>query len=349
MFGLRLRGQPRARGIAVAVLLLLLTTACEQAGTAGPAPRPTQTGPTELTPVSFRLDWIITGEHTHFFVALEQGFFADEGLNVEILEGGGSGLALQQVGNKDDDFGLADFGALASARSEGLNVKTVANIFRRSPHVIVSLESAGISAPEDLRGRKIGAAPGESPLTLLPAYLAANGMSESDVEVVSMDAAAKLPALYEGRVDALVGFAPSEVPIMAQSAPEPVAVQYYADHGVISISSGIIAHDDTIAERPEVVAAFVRAVQRGIEWARDHPDEAVDAMAARFPRSVNRDEARAALDVVVNLLGDQSVPIGRTNEDAVDQTLATLQEYGGLRNVSSRDTYFTNEFVESEP
>ena len=345
---------PSRLPLLVVLILCLLLAACGS-GTSGDAEGESQEAAAdetaELTPVSFRLDWIITGEHSHFYAALEQGFFEEEGLDVEILEGGGSGLALQQVGNKDDDFGLAGFDALAASRAEGLPAIMIANIFRRSPHVVLSLESTGISDPEDLVGKRVGAAAGSSPTTMFPAFLQAAGIDEAEVEIVSLDAASYIPALLEGRIDAFVGFAPSQLPILQASAPEPPSVLYYADAGVVTVSTGLVTHPDTIEERPEVVDGFVRAVQRGVRWTLDNPDEAVDMMVARFPRSVNPEEAQLAIEQVENLVyGERTAdaPIGFMAEEDAQETLETLQEYAGLNEILPLEEYYTNEFIDEE-
>jgi NitT/TauT family transport system substrate-binding protein len=304
--------------------------------------------PAELEDVSLRLDWIVDGAATCYYAALDNGYFEDEGLNVEIKEGKGSGLSLTLIGNESDDFAVADFGAMAQTLAKGVDAKMVMGIFQKSPHTIISMKDSGIEGPEDLVGKKVGASPGESPLQLLPAYLATNGVDPSEVEVVNLDPGAKLPALYAGRVDAIVAFATAELPIAETQRPGELNVQYYGDFGVSGLSSGIIVNPNTIEERPEVVTKFVAGLQKGYELCRDDPEAAVDNLVEQFPDAVTRDQALAATDIVVGLLhteNSEGEPIGAINATDAEETLATLEKYGDLPEVEPLDTYYTDQFA----
>jgi NitT/TauT family transport system substrate-binding protein len=302
----------------------------------------------ELTNLSFRLDWIVDGSHTCFYNALSQGYFRDEGLEVEILEGAGSGTAATLVANGTDDFGFADAGVMAAAINDGAPIRMVAGIFQRTPSIIVSMVDSNINAPEDLVGKSVGAATTGAPLQLLPAYLNANGVNPDDVSVVNMDPAAEIPALLEGRVDALVAYSSSELPILETEAPGQTSVQYYADYGVVTLSNGVITSQEMIENDPETVAAFARAVQRGFEDCEADPAAAVQRLVDRFPQTVNPDAAAIALEEVLkNLHTDRTAdqPVGYMDPEDWTDTLATLEQYAGLSEPQPPETYYTNEFV----
>jgi NitT/TauT family transport system substrate-binding protein len=303
-----------------------------------------------LTAVTFRLDWIVDGSHTCFYNALSQGYFRDQGLEVEILEGAGSGTAATLVANGTDDFGFADAGVMAASVNDGAEIKMVAGIYERTPSIILSLASSNIEAPEDLVGKSVGAATTGAPLQLLPAYLNANGVDPNDVRVVNMDPAAELPALFEGRVDALVAYSSSELPIAETERPGELSVQYYADHGVVTLSNGVITRNDMIENNPEIVQAFVTAVQKGFEDCQNDSDGAVQRLVDRFPQTVSPDAATIALREVLNNLHTertQDQPVGFMDpQDWVD-TLASLEQYAGLTDPQAPETYYTNEFVTS--
>jgi NitT/TauT family transport system substrate-binding protein len=302
-----------------------------------------------LTPVSFRLDWIVDGSHTCFFVAESEGFFRDEGLEVEILEGAGSGTAATLVANGSNDFGFSDAGVVARTINEGASIKLVMDIFQRSPAVIISMQDAGIEGPEDLVGTAVGATSGEAPLQLLPAYLSANGVDPTAVEVVNIDPAAKISALLEGRVDAIVGYSSSDLPIAEGEAPGQLNVQHYADYGVVTMSNGIITSTEMIEQNPEVVGGFVRAVQKGFEFCEQDPEAAVQILVDRFPQTVNPDQASIALrEVLSNLRTErtQDQPIGFIDEEDWNETIQNLVDYAEFTDPQEPSGYFTNEFIE---
>ena len=306
-------------------------------------------GDAGLTPVTFRLDWIVDGSHTCFYAAESNGYFRDEGLDVQILEGAGSGTTATLVANGTDDFGFSDAGVVAKTINDGASIKMVADIFQRNPAVIISLKESNIAGPEDLVGKAIGGTTGEAPLQLLPAYLSANGVNPDEVEVVNVDPASKPAAVLQKRVDAIVGYSSSDLPIIEAQAPDELNVQYYADFGVVTLSNGIITSSDMISKNPDVVRGFVTAVQRGFEFCEEDQERAVAMLVDLFPQTVNPDQATIALREVINNLHTertQGEPVGFMSTDDWSDTLETLEQYADLTSPKAPEEYFTNDFVE---
>jgi NitT/TauT family transport system substrate-binding protein len=323
--------------------LLLLASACGEGDDEG------SSGADGLNSVSFRLDWIVDGSHTCFYVAQQNGYFRDEGLDVQILEGAGSGTAADLVANGSNDFGFSDAGVVAKAINDGAAMKMVMGIFQRNPSVIISLQDAGITGPEELVGKSVGATPGEAPLQLLPAYLSANGVDADEVDTVNIDPAAKITALLQERVDAIVGYSSSDLPIAETQASGELNVQHYADYDVVTLSNGIITSEEMISEQPDVVRGFVQALQKGFEFCEEDEQKAVDTIVDAFPQTVNSEEATIALrEVLGNLRTERTsdAPIGFMDEDDWSDTLSTLEQYANLSQPKSPEEYFTNEFVE---
>ena len=339
------------RWVALVMVLTVVASACSDDDGGGDG---TTTGggggDAGLTNVSFRLDWITDGSHTCFYAALSNGYFEDEGLNVEILEGAGSGTAANLVANGSNTFGFSDAGVVASTINDGATIKMVAGIFERSPSVIIAKTSSGIATAADLEGKSIGATAGEAPLQLLPAYLQASGVDPDSVEVVNIDPAAKVTALLEDQVDAIVGYSSSDLPIAESAAGEELAVQYYADAGVVTLSNGIITSEEEIANEPETVQGFVTAVQKGFQFCEDNPEDAVQLLVDRFPQTVDPDQAAVALEEVLGNLHTERTadkPIGYMDPADWEDTLSTLQQYSGLSEPQAPETYFTNDFIPS--
>jgi NitT/TauT family transport system substrate-binding protein len=301
-----------------------------------------------LTPVTFRLDWIVDGSHTCFFAAQSKGYFEQQGLDVQLLEGAGSGTAATLVANGSNTFGFSDAGVVAKTINDGAKIKMVAGIFERSPSIIISLKSSGITSAKDLTGKSIGGTSGEAPLQLLPAYLQANGVDPDSVKIVNIDPAAKIAALLQKRVDAIVAYSSSDLPVAEGQAPGQLSVQHYADAGVVTMSNGIITSTKEIEEHPDVVQGFVKAVQQGFQFCQQNPDEAVKLLTDRFPQTVDAGQAKIALNEVLKNLHTKRTadkPVGYMDPADWQDTLSTLQKYTGLTGVQSPDTYYTNQFV----
>ena len=233
-----------------------------------------------LRPMRLRLDFLATTPHVYFFAAREKGFFAEEGLNIEILEGNTSAQSIQQVANKGDDFGVAGFDALVHSTQEGLPATMIMCNFRNTPNVVLSLESSGISSPADLEGKTIGVRAGSGPTTMFPALMAKAGVNAEKVSQLNLDFSAFIPSLLAKRISGFVGFAPTQYPVLVNLAKEPVKVLYYTESGLVALSMGIVTHPDTIRDKPDQVRGFVRAAQRGMKWSRENPADAEKMLAA---------------------------------------------------------------------
>jgi NitT/TauT family transport system substrate-binding protein len=294
------------------------------------------------------LDWLVGGAHACFYRAESGGHFADQGLDVEILEGSGSGTTATLVANGSNDFGSADVGVAVKTVNTGAELQLVSSIYQRTPSVIIALKSSGIEHAADLVGKTIGAATGEAPLQLLPAYLGANGVKPDAVKVVNMDPGSKIPALLQERVDAIVGYSTDDLPVAETEASEELAVQYYAENGVTTLGNGIVANPGFVKNSPETVGKFIKAVQQGFADCEDDPQGAVKELVARFPQSVNAEQAQIALREVLKTLHterSEGQPMGWIAPEDFSDTLKTLEEYADLKDVKPADTYFTNEFT----
>jgi NitT/TauT family transport system substrate-binding protein len=337
-----------SRWVVLALSLGLVAAACSNNKTTTGTQGGSGGGGKSLTGVSFRLDWIVDGSHTCYFDALTQGYFRQQGLDVQILEGAGSGTAATLVANGSNDFGFSDAGVVAKTINSGAKIKMVADIFERSPSIIISLKTSNINAPKDLSGKSVGGTSGEAPLQLLPAYLTANGVDPNTVKVVNIDPAAKIPALLKGRVDAIVAYSSSDLPVAEGEAPGQLAVQHYADYGVVTLSNGLITSTDMITNKPQVVRGFVKAVQMGFDDCQKDPAAAIGRLVDRFPQTVNKDQATIALqEVMSNLHTDRTKgkPVGFMDPQDWADTLKTLQQYAGFTDPQAAETYFTNDFV----
>ena len=302
-----------------------------------------------LRPMRLRLDFLATTPHVYFFAAREKGFFAEEGLNIEILEGNTSAQSIQQVANKGDDFGVAGFDALVHSTQEGLPATMIMCNFRNTPNVVLSLESSGISSPADLEGKTIGVRAGSGPTTMFPALMAKAGVNAEKVSQLNLDFSAFIPSLLAKRISGFVGFAPTQYPVLVNLAKEPVKVLYYTESGLVALSMGIVTHPDTIRDKPDQVRGFVRAAQRGMKWSRENPADAEKMLVELFPRKIKAEEARLALSLLPKFEKSsrtQDAPLGFIHETDATDTIQILQTYAGLKVRREPSSYYTNTFID---
>lgn len=322
-------------GVAVAVAALTLS-GMAQAQTAR-----------ELRPVTMQTDWGFNGPNSGFAVAKEKGFFAEEGLDVTINEGKGSGNTAQIVGSKAAQFGFSDGYVVANSISKGIDIKMVAAIFRRNPAAAIVLERSDIKSPKDLEGKRVGIPTGSAQFQQWPAFVKGCGLDGSKVRVVNVDPAGAPPALLSGQVEAIAGFAQGWTPAIELRGNEKARMFWYADCGVSTISNGIIVHNDLIKESPELIAPFVRASLKGFLYARQNPSEAAQIIKeyqqSADPAMTTREmELSWSTWVTPTTAGK---PLGWMPEEDWKSTVDILKTYGGVTTDLDPASMYTNEYV----
>lgn len=256
--------------------------------------------------VRFQTDWIPSGEHAMYYGAWVKGIWAQEGLDITITRGYGSGDTATKVGAGAADFGVADAGAVLTARARAnLPVKTIAVLYSHSPHALFVLKSSGITNFKGLEGKKIGITPGNAHRLYFPKVAERSGTDPSKIVWVNMDGAAMAAQLIAKNIDAAPFFAMHHYyqNKAAKRAGEEILALPFVEAGFAIFSASLITADKTIAEKPELVRKFLRAAHRAFEWARDNPQEACKLHVQKVPE-VEFDDCmgslRATLTYVYN-------------------------------------------------
>src|SRR6267154_14205 len=217
--------------------------------------------------VSLRLNWYMGGLHVPFYYGKERGFYKEEGIDLTINEGRGSANTVQVVAAGSDTFGLADSSSVVATAAKGAEVKSVMSLLNSTGFSVVSLASAGIRTPKDLEGRKFAVSPGDPLGQLFRALAAHNKLDMSKITFVQVDPSAKVVAVLEKRVDALLGGADDQYFLIKYKGEEPAALRY-ADHGANIVGMTIMTQQATIKAKPDMVRRFVKATVRSWEEAK---------------------------------------------------------------------------------
>ncbi len=240
--------------------------------------------------IKLTMNWTADSAHLGFALAQKNGYYADEGLEVELEEGRGSSVAAQLVATGQAELGYADAGAALNVASKGAPIKIIATIWKSGQFGIQFLESSGIKEPKDLVGKKLSIAPGSAMVPLVPVFLKANGIAESDVEIVSVAQNAVLGLLTSGAIDA-VAETPENVVVPLAAQGIEAGNMYFYTNGVPLVSLSLIAREDKLAANPDLYRRFINATMKGWQEAIKDPGAAVDAILEFFPETENSKEA----------------------------------------------------------
>jgi ABC-type nitrate/sulfonate/bicarbonate transport system substrate-binding protein len=215
------------------------------------------------------------------YVARDKGFFAEEGLDVDIqhVTTPGDNYPLLAAGTVQ--FSTADAAELLNHRASDppVPVVSVALIGQTGQQGFAVLESSGITTPADWPGKTAGYK-GD---TVTPDYLAVLAANNVDRSSITEVRTGFNPAvLVEGQVDIYPVFLSNEPDILAKMG-YPTKVFTAADYGAPTLGLSYVANETYISENPDVVRKFVSAVLKGIEWADQNRDEAVQIVLGYAP------------------------------------------------------------------
>ncbi|TSC79051.1 MAG: putative hydroxymethylpyrimidine transport system substrate-binding protein, partial [Parcubacteria group bacterium Gr01-1014_29] len=299
------------------------------------------------TKISVALDWLPYAMHSGLYVAKERGYFANEGLEVDIHAPADAATILQTVAQGRDDFGLNYQPDVLLARSEGLPVVSVAALTQHSLAALMTVEESGLKRPRDLKGKRIGhsGVPLESLLydTILKNDGVGKGIEDVQFINVGYDA---LTGLLAGQLDAASVYYTNQ-PVIAENQGRKVNIIKVTDYGVPDYYDlVIVTNEDMIKNNPDVVERFLRAITKGYKEAATNPKDAIQLMVRAVPEL---DTAVANKEILLEApiwIADNG--IFGWQEESRWLSFAQWMKNGGLltKPVDARQA-FTNSFIES--
>ena len=237
------------------------------------------------------LDWYPNALHAFLYEAQEKGYFAEQGLDVDIQSPAGVNDAMSMVAAGKADIGLYYQQDVIQARAEqNVPIKSIGAVVQGPLNIVLSLKDKNITSPKDLEGKTVGYAGTELSEALVRSIMKDSGADPDSVNMVDVGFDL-MSSMTTGNVDATIGcLVNHEVP---QLEKEGFEVNYFFpdDFGVPNYYEGIfLASDDMIENEPDVLAGFLTACSKGFEDFKNNTDEVLQVLLD------NQDEANFALD-----------------------------------------------------
>ncbi|WP_431795396.1 ABC transporter substrate-binding protein [Microbacterium enclense] len=267
-------------GIAVASLAL---ASC--AG--GSAPDASDGDFTPLTSVKLQLQWLPQAQFAGYYVALDQGYFEEEGFDeVEVIPSGGDIVPQDALVAGDVDFAVAWVPkVLGTMENQGVELTDIAQVFQKSGTTQVSWKDSGITSVDDFEGKRIGSWGFGNEWEIFAA-MADKGLDASTVQITTQDFS--MNALLDKDVDAAQAMTYNELAQLLETV-DPATGELYTmdDINVISyedtagamLQDAIWADTQRLSDDPayaDAATRFLKAVIKGWVFARDNPTEAAD-------------------------------------------------------------------------
>jgi NitT/TauT family transport system substrate-binding protein len=309
-----------------------------------------------LDKFQFRLNWTLYGEHAGFFVASDKGFYKEEGLEVEILEGSGSTTVAQLVSNMTNPVAYVDAATMMRGVGAGMPIKAVSVTLQQSPMAFIyRADAARPTKIEEIKGSRIAITAGDASLAIFTAFMGKLGMKLDDVNLITVaNPQSKEQAVLNKQADALLGYFMDQGPRMQlQTGVKMGWTRLYDMAGVSTLSSAIIANNDWLkdAKNQDQLRRFLRASQRGWQYTFDNRDEAAEIFMKRAP-AFNKEISLLEITGTMTILHTEKTkgkPIGWSASEDWKESQDLLEKYAKLKSQPDVNVYFSNEFLSEPP
>jgi ABC-type nitrate/sulfonate/bicarbonate transport system substrate-binding protein len=265
------------RRIALLAVLLAASMGCQ--GAQPPAAEAPE-------PVMVMLDWFPNTNHTGLYVALEQGWYADEGLDVQIVEPAEGSTLVQVVAAGQADFGISHQEEVSHARAEEIPIVSVAAIIQHNTSGFASPADRNIHRPKDFEGKRYGSWGSPSERAVLDVLMACDGGDVNEVEFIDIGWADYFTVVERDVDFAWIFYGWTGIEAELRGMPlDIVMLSDWSECVPDYYTPVIITSEENIAEKPELVRSFLAATSRGYEFAIANPAEAAEMLLKQAPES----------------------------------------------------------------
>ncbi|BBP43881.1 ABC transporter substrate-binding protein [Thiosulfativibrio zosterae] len=237
------------------------------------------------TAVKFTLDWKFEGPAAAYLVALEKGFYKEQGLDVTIDSGNGSLDAIPKVASGTYEFGFADVNSLIKFKDQNPDspLQGILMVYDKPPFAIIGSKQTGVNTPKDLEGKVLGAPAPDGAYAQWKAFTQVAGIDASKVKIDNVSFAVRESMLVQKRVDAIAGFSFSSFLNLKKigMAPEDIHVMLMADYGLKLYGNTLLVNPAFAEAHPDLVKGFVAATIKGWQYTAAHPEESVKYVLER--------------------------------------------------------------------
>jgi len=288
-------------------------------------------GQAEETTIRFQLDWRFEGPSAPFLLAESRGYFAEEGLDVQIDSGSGSAGAINRVAS----------GAYEMGFGEGVYI-----VYDGTPTAVFTRKESGIESPADLAGKTIAAPAFDTGYRAWGIFAAANDLAADAVEWQNVDPTLRETLLTRGDVDAITGFLLNlEERGMSE---EELTIMPFPEYGVPLYGNAIIVSESFANENPEAVQGFLRAFNRALGDTLDDPEAAIEYVRERdslIDVEMETRRLKLALESVVDTPDAREYGVGGVDDERLRDAVALVAKAYDLPTLPSPSQVFDSRFL----
>jgi NitT/TauT family transport system substrate-binding protein len=327
-----------AQFICLTIVVSILLAACGGQGSIAPQETPTA--------VTLNLQWVTQAQFAGYYVALDKGWYLEEGIELTIRPGGPDISAIDSVRAETAQFGTSLLADIIVANEKANDIVSIAQIQQSNGLLLIAKKDSGIQQPKDFVDKKVGVWLGNWEAQF-NALIAKEGLGANDFTLVSQGFS--MDAFINGDLDVASAMIYNEYYTVLESGIDAneITIINYADYGLDFPGDVLFTSSKIAQENPDLCVRMLRASLRGWQYAIENPEEAVD-IVLKYDRSgiQTRDHQLAMMREISKLVQVGIRPLGYTDRADVRRTIDTLFSYNVLTTSFDPDTIFTNAFWE---
>ncbi|WP_234255390.1 ABC transporter substrate-binding protein [Billgrantia aerodenitrificans] len=305
------------------------------------------------TRIRFQLDWRFEGPSAPFLMAVERGYFAEEGLNVQIDSGSGSAGAINRVASGAYEMGFGDLNALVEFLAENPGapgIQGVYVVYDGTPASVLARKDRGIESPADLAGKSLAAPAFDTGYRAWGIFAAANELEAGAVEWQNVDPALRETLLVRGDVDAITGFYFTSLLNLEGRGmdEEQLTIMPFPDYGVPLYGNAIIASEAFSEANPEAVEGFLRAFNRALAETLADPEGAIEYVRNRdalIDVEMETRRLKLAIASVIDTEDARANGAGGVDEQRLREAIQLVADAYDLPSVPEPERVFTSSFL----
>lgn len=294
---------------------------------------------------SLQLQWVTQAQFAGYYVALEKGWYRDEGIELDIYPGGPDIIPIDLVSTGTRDFGTIMLSDLSVAIEKGQQVISIGQIQQANGLLLIAKAASGIKEPKDFVGKRIGIWY-QGFEAQFNAMLTKERVPSEGIKIIpqgwSMD------PFLKGDLDVASAMVYNEYHVVLESGikPDELNVIDYRSYGLDFPGDTLFTSRKLLKDNPDLCTRMLRASLKGWQYAVKHPEEAVDIVLKYDTSGIQKKEHQLVMmQEIAKLVQLPDRPIGQTDPDAVSRMIETLRQYNVLKGTVRPEDIYQSDII----
>lgn len=315
------------------------------------------------TRIRFSLDRAIDGTAGPLFLAIDRGYFEEEGVYVAIEPAQSPMEAITRLAiangaaETTHDMSFGDINAMIRYRDQNpaTGIEAVFIVYDKPTYAVIGRKSRGIQFLKDIENRRLAAPAADPAAQLWPLFAKLNAIDTTKVTLMNVGLLVRVPMLVSGEVDALIGHSfAAYVDLKDRGVPaDDLAVLLMADYGLKPLyGSAFMATAKFQAEQPEAIKGFLRAYVKALRDTIRKPEDAVDAALKRIPganKAVELERLKIVLSQNIKNFDPKDETVGGIDPVRFAASLELLSQTYAFKSKLKPEEYFDAQFLPAPP